>query len=646
MLSSHATRSVAEDEINLREYWHVLLRRRWFVVRTVIATVVLTVVVTLLLPNIYQSKAVLIPLGQPTSTLQSALGELGSLLPIGAASTENPSTRLLAILQSRTLAEDVIQRLDLLPRLFAKDWDAEQKRWQTDEPPTMAEAVKMMQEEVVSSAWDEQKGIVMITVEYTDAELAAAIANEYVEALQRSLNQNAFTLAKKNRVFVEGQLDKTRQDLSAAEEALRQFELIYGIVALDVQAQAAVTALATLEGQIMAKEVQLGVLQRTLTGSNREVYLLQEEIKELRTQLTRLQQSDTAATAASETQRPIIQSSLSLDKAPEIKLQYARLQRDALIQNKLFTLLTQQLEQARIEEARDETAFQLLDKAVPAEEKAKPRRALIVALVAVASTFIGALVAFLRDSVDTTLRTREQVEHQAGIAILASMPPLPQPQRRRRAQAQTVEEAQLLQPLSDVPRSEALRYLYTRVKHHHSEPRVQSLLLVSPGPDEGATTTLVNLALVVASVGEKTLLIDSDLRRPELHQLLQCSSAPGLVDILTDPESWQKGIHTTNVENLHLVPAGLITPQAPMALESPAFTVLLARFRTMYDFILCAAPPIGHYTDAAVLSATLDATCLILTYGVSRVDALLEAKVALEAVQGKIIGAVVIGLPG
>jgi capsular exopolysaccharide synthesis family protein len=312
----------------------------------------------------------------------------------------------------------------------------------------------------------------------------------------------------------------------------------------------------------------------------------------------------------------------------------------------LFTLLTQQLEQARIEEARDETAFQLLDKAVPAAEKSKPKRSLIVALVAVASTFIGALVAFFRDSVDTTLRTREQVERQAGIAILASMPPLTQPQRRRRAQAQTVEEGQLLQSLSDAPRSEALRYLHTRVKHHNAEQRVQTLLLVSPGPDEGAATTLVNLALVAASVGEKTLLIDSDLRRPELHQLLQCSPTPGLVDILTDPESWQKGIHTTNVENLHLVPAGSITSQAPMALESPAFRVLLARFRTMYDFILCAAPPIGHYTDAAVLSATLDATCLILTYGVSRVDALLEAKVALEAVQGKIIGAVVIGLPG
>ena len=349
MLSSHATRPVAEDEINLREYWHVLLRRRWFVVRTVCAVVVLTVIVTLLLPDIYQSKAVLIPLGKPTSSLQSALGELGSLLPIASASTENPATRLLAILQSRTLAEEVIQRLDLMPRLFAKSWDAEQKRWQTDEPPTMSEAVKMMQEEVVGSAWDEQKGIITITVEYTDAELAAAIANAYVETLQRSLNENAFTLAKKNRVFVEGQLDKTRQDLSAAEEALRQFELVYGIVALDVQAQAAVTALATLEGQIMAKEVQLGVLQRTLTGSSREVYLLQEEIKELRTQLTRLQQSDAAAAAASEAQRPVIQSSLSLDKAPEIKLQYARLQRDALIQNKLFTLLTQQLEQARIE---------------------------------------------------------------------------------------------------------------------------------------------------------------------------------------------------------------------------------------------------------------------------------------------------------
>jgi capsular exopolysaccharide synthesis family protein len=351
------------------------------------------------------------------------------------------------------------------------------------------------------------------------------------------------------------------------------------------------------------------------------------------------------STAASETHKDRYQAMLALDKAPDIKLQYARLQREALIQNKLFTLLTQQLEQARIEEARDETAFQLLDRAVPAEEKAKPKRTLIVLLAAVASTFIGVLTAFVRDSSDTTVRSREQAERQASIPVLTSIPPplAQQQKRRRRVQVQTGVASQLLPLFADASQSEALRYLHARIKHRSNGQQIQTLLCASPNAEPNIAMTLVHLALVAAGAGEKTLLVDSNLRHPELHQLLQCPATPGLVDILTDPESWRKGIHATNVENLHLIPAGSITPQAPLALESAALNVQLERFRTTYDFILFAAPPICTYTDAAVLSAKLDATCLILTYGFSRVEAIIEAKFALEAVQGKVIGAVFTG---
>jgi capsular exopolysaccharide synthesis family protein len=277
---------------------------------------------------------------------------------------------------------------------------------------------------------------------------------------------------------------------------------------------------------------------------------------------------------------------------------------------------------------------------VPSEEKIKPKRSLIVILVAVASTFIGILVAFAREAADTTIRSREQAERQAGIVVLTSIPPplARQKKRWRRAQAQRGEPHQLLPLFADASQSEALRYLHARIRHRNSDRQIQTLLCASPGSEPSSATTLVNLALVAASTGEKTLLVDSNLRHPELHQLLQCSPTPGLVDILTDPESWQKGIHATNLENLHLIPAGSITPRAPMALESAAFNVLLDHFRTTYDFILFAAPSICTYTDAAVLSAKLDATCLILTYGTSRIEAVVEAKATLEAVHGNVIG--------
>src|SRR5262245_9705240 len=109
----------------------------------------------------------------------------------------------------------------------------------------------------------------------------------------------------------------------------------------------------------------MGVLQRLMTDANREVYLLQEELRELRAQLAQLHHGESDFSQRKDSKKLENQLHPSLTETPEIKLHYTRLQREALVQNKLFTLLAQQLEQAKIEEARDETAFQVLDMAIP-----------------------------------------------------------------------------------------------------------------------------------------------------------------------------------------------------------------------------------------------------------------------------------------
>ena len=152
----------------------------------------------------------------------------------------------------------------------------------------------------------------------------------------------------------------------------------------------------------------------------------------------------------------------------------------------------------------------------------------------------------------------------------------------------------------------------------------------------------MHLALVAVSTGEKTLLVDSNLRQPTLHHLLDCPLVPGLADILDDSLEWHKSIHTTQVDNLHLIPAGTVTPMSCAALGSPSFDALLAHSKETYDLILCLAPPVLCFSDAVALCRNVDATCLVLTSGVSQLDAVIEAKATLEAVQARIIGAVFI----
>ena len=633
-----------EEEINLRAYWGILVRQRALILGLVVVVTVGIACLMLLLPNVYQSTATLMPLGTSRSSLPTAmLGELGGFVPSGVGvgnllGKESPTDRLLAILRSRTLAMEVIQSLDLLPILFAKKWHAEQQQWLTNKPPTLQDAVREL--DTLVSITANRQNVVTIAVSHTDPVLAATIANRYIEALQHALNDNAFSIAKKNRIFIAAQLENTRQDLAAAEETLKQFEQTHKIAAMEAQTIAAVKAIAEVEAQIRQKEVQVGVSQRLMTGANREVYLLKEELRELRAQLAQLQYGGADVAQAKTGSKLENQIHPSLTEAPEIKFQYTRLQREALVQNKLFTLLAQQLEQAKIDEARDETAFQVLDRAIPPERKSKPARALTVVLAMLVSLFAGVMLAFVREYIGATVHTKEQVERQAGLALLVTLPAVEPPRRRRRRRSLPLAIDPPVASLPDTPATQALRYLHTRLKRLKSERPIHTLLLVAPEPGNTTATLLGDLAMVAASTGERTLLVDSHIHQPSLHSLLHGALTPGLADALATPDCWSQSIQSTKVDNLHMVAAGTVTPITSAAFESAAFDALLASYKKDYDLILCAAPPVLGCTDAAVLGSKVDATCLVLTSDVSRMETILEAKNVLEAVQANVIGAI------
>jgi G-rich domain on putative tyrosine kinase len=228
----------------------------------------------------------------------------------------------------------------------------------------------------------------------------------------------------------------------------------------------------------------VGVYQRLITGANREVYLLKEELRELRAQLAQLQYG--VPESAQATAGPKLENQIhpSLTEAPEIKFQYTRLQREALVQNKLFTLLAQQLEQAKIDEARDETAFQVLDRAIPSERKSKPARVLTVLLSMLVSLFAGVILAFVREYADAIIHTKEQVERLAGLALLVTLPAVEPPRHRwrRRTLPPTIDPP--VASLPGTPATQALRYLHTRLKRLKSE-----------GPPPRCSSSHLNLAL-------------------------------------------------------------------------------------------------------------------------------------------------------
>jgi len=294
------------------------------------------------------------------------------------------------VLKSRTVAEDVIKALDLITILFEEP---------QDEPPTLQDAVRVLSEDMTEIT-DDKEGLISVAVEYKDPEIAADIANQYTRELQRFLSENTLSMAKRNRIFIENQLQKVKAELQAAEESMKTFQTDKKIVAMDAQTEASIKALAELKAQVTTKEVELGVLKQFATPTNPDVVRVEDQLRELRKQLGMLETKGA---------NPEADAFPSLSEAPELGLQYIRLKRDALTQQTVFELLTQQLEVAKIDEAKEDIAFQVIDTAIPPEKRIKPKRTLIVMLAGVVSVFAGIFLVFFLEYVEN-MKKREEEE--------------------------------------------------------------------------------------------------------------------------------------------------------------------------------------------------------------------------------------------
>ncbi|HUT71539.1 MAG TPA: GNVR domain-containing protein [Desulfatiglandales bacterium] len=386
-----------EDEINLLDYWRVI-RKRWKTIAWIfIVSVVTAGIVSLLMTPLYRATTTMLPLESSGSQVSAALRNLtslpfvGGMVPgIGGASAD----KLVAVLESRTVAEDVIETLDLIKALFEGDHD---------EPPTLQDAARLLSS--ITQITNDKKGLISVSVEHKDPKLAADIANQYTLALQDFLKENALSMAKRNRIFIENQLDTVKEELREAEEAMKRFQTSKKIVAMDAQTEAAIKAMADLRAQITAREVQLGVMKQFSTASNPDVLRLEDELRELKKQVNILE---------SKGPNPETNAWPSLSEAPTIGLEYIRLKRKALTQEKVFELLTQQYEIAKIDEAKEDVTFQVIDRAIPPEKRIKPKRKLNVMLAGIVSFFVGIFLVFFLEYMENLKQRENEGEDESS----------------------------------------------------------------------------------------------------------------------------------------------------------------------------------------------------------------------------------------
>jgi len=193
------------------------------------------------------------------------------------------------------------------------------------------------------------------------------------------------------------------------------------------------------------------------------------------------------------------------------------------------------------------------------------------------------------------------------------------------------------------PRStaaEAFRALRTNIQFMNPDQSLKSIVVTSACPGEGKTTLMANLAVSIAQLGKKVICVDSDLRKPALHNVFNILNMKGLTDYLMGMHSLENVLQSTGIEGLSLITSGLKPPDPSEVLSSQKMKALMKQLSSEYDFVIYDSPPVISVTDAVILSSQTDGVILLVDSRTSARQAVVRAKQTLELANAKILGVV------
>ncbi|SDF71619.1 GumC family protein [Terriglobus roseus] len=344
----------------------LLAARKRLIAVVTAGAMAIAVVFTLFMKPIYTASATILPPQTPQSSLSSMLGQLGSLSGLGGSGglLKNPADMYIGILQGRTVSDRVIDHFHL------------QQRWKLKNmTPTRLTLAETAQFE------SSKDGMIRLSFKDHDPQFASDVTNFYVDALYDVNSSLAITEAAQRRLFFEKQLDEEKAALSAAEEDLKKTQQKTGILTIAGQTELAVRNVAQIRAEISAHEVELQGLRTYAAENNPDVTRIAHELQTLRTQLA-AQEENQKNTAIGDTE-------ISTSQVPVGGLEYARKFREVKYHETLFDLLSRQYEAARIDEAKSAPIIQVVDRAVPPDQKSGPHRTLIVVGMGLVGFFLS-----------------------------------------------------------------------------------------------------------------------------------------------------------------------------------------------------------------------------------------------------------------
>ncbi len=685
----------AQDKEHLRDYLYVLHRRKWIVL-TFFTLVVVTVLMAVLFAKpVYRAKTTIRIERETPSVLA-----FKDIYEERKDDLEYFETQY-QILKSRKISERVVRamRLDRLPE-FAGAAGGPIRSSMVElsgKPgyisPDLIDKVRSR----ITIRPVRNSSIISVSFDDPDPVLAARAANEIARQYIRYSTESKLAVSRLARDWLEGQLDDIKGRLEKSEEALNTYAARNGIILTGPGKDGAkgqvsdiitnrLEQISALLIQATSERIDKGALyyqmQKGGAWSTPEVMnnpLIQSLMRNytgLEAQYARLsidytpdyprmiqikrqmdqfkKRINDEVKKAGDSIHMNYEAALEKEKvlsatyeqakkeALDLKdrmVQYNILKREAETNQELYNGLLQRMKEIGVTATLTASNIQVLDAAKPPEMPYEPKktRDLLAAVLVGALGGIG--LAFFVDYIDNTVKNAEDVERSVALPCLGLVPEF---DVAAGTETPAVDKRLPEPGEGQIALVEAYNSINTYIQFSSGGRFPKLMLVTSPQKGEGKTTTSANLAVTMARTYKgRGIIIDSDMRNPQLHKIFDVENSKGLSGYLTGQALIEEGfIQKTATENLDIITAGLRTPNASDLLNSPRLGELLQKIEPEYSFIIFDSPPVIGFSDSLILSASVDGVIMVARTGRTTREALHQTRKSLASINSRIFGVV------
>ncbi len=441
--------------------------------------------------------------------------------------------------------------------------------------------------------------------------------------------------ARRERVRLRAKLDQVRS-LSAIEAQSSVTEILGNglIQRLKERRVQFENEKADLLKSKLPKHPDVRVVERKIQRVDKA---LSQEVKGIRQSLERSHKALSASEGKLVSEVDELEEEAKQLQAHE--LAYRRLQTDLDSKKTLHSQMLGRLKEAQLQAETRANNVRVLDAALVPNTPVRPRMLLNLAVAAVLALFGSLGLAFFVDRLDNTIKNQQQLESY-GLTFLGIVPSVRSIRGRGGVPKEIGDPDRCVIEHPHCSVAECVRIIRTNLLFMASENALGSIMVTSAGPREGKTTTCVNIGATMAMSGSRTLLIDSDLRRPRLHKIFNMTNERGLTNLVMDADVRVADmVKATEVDQLDILCSGPLPPNPSELLHTQGFRRTLAKLGDEYDRLIFDSPPVGAVTDAQILGQQVDGTVLVVRAGDTRREMVAKATRLLSSVNIRILGA-------